>query len=419
MHSVTKCFVLLQITLMSVSCSETPTAINEKTNNGSPQAEVPVAAQSHNELNDEEIAAGWIKLFDGETLYGWKANSDLNWRVEKGVIIADEGSPGLLVTTTPFADYELRCDYRLESGGNSGVFLRTVFSPKNPAEDCYELNMCDTHESFPTGSLVARQKGKPGISADGVWNSFHVTVKGLTILAKLNGETVLDYTDKPKTARMIGRIGLQMNGGKIEFRNVFLKPLRMTEIFNGKDLSGWKPVSGAKTEFTVSDEAVHLKGGPGFLQTDDVWQHFVLQAEARTNAKNVNSGIFFRSMPGTEQEPSNGYELQIHNGFADGDRTKPNDFQTGFGTGAIFRRQKVRKVVSNDNEWFTLTLIAHGAHFSTWVNDFQVTDWTDNRELHENPRSGLRREAGHFILQAHDATTDVSFRNLRVVKLPK
>ncbi len=123
------------------------------------------------------------------------------------------------------------------------------------------------------------------------------------------------------------------------------------------------PVPGANTEFTVRDEAVLLKGGPGFLQTDDVWQHFVLQAEARTNAKNVNSGIFFRAMPGTEQEPSNGYELQIHNGFADGDRTKPNDYQTGFGTGAIFRRQKVRKVVSNDNEWFTLTLMAHGAHF--------------------------------------------------------
>ncbi len=66
-----------------------------------------------------------------------------------------------------------------------------------------------------------------------------------------------------------------------------------------------------------------------------------------------------------------------------------------------------------------MTVVARGNHFATWVNGIQVTDWTDNRKPHENPRRGLRREAGHFILQAHDETTDISFRNLRVVKLPK
>jgi len=421
MQSATRQTLFFLTLLFFVSCSETPTAVNQESGNNSSSspAEVPTAVESHNELTDKEFATGWIKLFDSETFFGWKPNSKLNWRIEDGVIVADEGDPGLLVTTTKFADYELRCDYRLEEGGNSGIFLRTVFSPKNTAEDCYELNMCDSHESFPTGSLVARQKGKPGIKADGKWNTWHVTVKGLTIHAMLNGETVLNYTDKPVTAQKIGFIGLQYNGGKIEFRNVFLKPLRMQSLFNGEDLTGWKTIPGSRAEFTVEDSTIHAKGGPGFLQTEDAWQHFVLQVDARTNADNVNSGIFFRSMPGTEKEPSNGYELQIHNGFADGDRTRPNDYQTGFGTGAIFRRQKARRVVPNDREWFTMTLVAHGTHFSTWVNGYQVTDWTDDREPHENPRRGLRREAGHFILQAHDETTDVSFRNLRVVKLPK
>src|SRR3974390_3509663 len=79
-------------------------------------------AEPHNRLSPDEIAAGWINLFDGTTMFGWKPNNDINWRINGGVIRADTGDPGLLVTTTEFADYELRCDFRLEKGGNSGIF---------------------------------------------------------------------------------------------------------------------------------------------------------------------------------------------------------------------------------------------------------------------------------------------------------
>ena len=68
-------------------------------------------------------------------------------------------------------------------------------------------------------------------------------------------------------------------------------------------------------------------------------------------ARHLNSGIFFRCIPDQYQ---NGYEAQIQNGFKDDDRTKPTDF----GTGAIYRRVPARKVVSNDNEWFTMTVVA-------------------------------------------------------------
>ena len=61
-------------------------------------------------------------------------------------------------------------------------------------------------------------------------------------------------------------------------------------------------------------------------------------SSARRNGKALNSGIFFRCIPGQYQ---NGYEAQIQNGFKDDDRTKPVDF----GTGAIYRRVPARKVV--------------------------------------------------------------------------
>ena len=53
-----------------------------------------------------------------------------------------------------------------------------------------------------------------------------------------------------------------------------------------------------------------------------------------------------------------------------------------------------------------------------WVNGIQVSDWTDTRPANDNPRQGLRRAAGTLIIQGHDPTTDLSFRNLRAAEMP-
>lgn len=388
-----------------------PTASDKAT----PALEEP-SADGHNRLTGEEISAGWVRLFDGATLFGWKANSDLNWRVEDGVIVADQGKPGLLVTTSPFADYELRCDYRLEKGGNSGIFLRTPFQPKDPAKDCYELNMADSHpKGFTTGGLVNRKKSDTSMAAEGEWKSFHVRVEGPKVSVKLNGEPVLEYTDDTEQPLKVGFIGLQMNGGKIEFRDVFLRPLSLEPLFNGKDLTGWRQVPGSESKFTVEDGTIRVTGGRGFLETERTADEFLLQFEAITHGEHLNSGIFFRAMPGTEKEPSNGYELQIQNGSKNGDRNQPEDF----GTGAIFRRVPARRVVADDHQWLTGTLVADGPHFAVWINGIQVTDWTDTRPDDPNPRKGRRLEAGHFSLQGHDPTTNLQFRNLRLADLPE
>ena len=114
------------------------------------------------ELSEEALNEGWISLFDGETLFGWKAASKADWQVVDGEIRVgirgDAGEPGLLCTTTQFADYVLRMDFRAAAGTNSGVFLRTSPRPKNPKSDCYELNIAPPDNPFPTGSFVGRQK---------------------------------------------------------------------------------------------------------------------------------------------------------------------------------------------------------------------------------------------------------------------
>lgn len=376
------------------------------------------SADGLNKLKPEEITEGWIRLFDGHTLFGWKTNSKLSWSVQKGVITAASRlaeDKGLLVSTSRFADYELRCDYRVEKGGNSGIFLRTPFVPTDPAVDCYELNMCDSHPEFGTASLVKRVKPAATVTGDGEWHSFHVRLEGPHIAVKFDGQHVLDFTDSSEKPLTTGHIGLQMNGGTIEFRNVFLKPLGTKPLFDGESLKGWREVAGSKSKFSVKDGTIHALDGRGFLETESVAGNFVFQFDAITNGDKLNSGIFFRAMPGTEKAPSNGYEFQIHNGFKNGNRNNPDDH----GTGAIFKRISARRVVSDDRKWLTGTLLADGPHFATWINGTQVVDWTDDRPEHENPREGRRVTAGHFSLQGHDPTTDIAFRNLRVVETPQ
>jgi hypothetical protein len=107
----------------------------------------------------------------------------------------------------------------------------------------------------------------------------------------------------------------------------------------------------------------------------------------------------------------NGYEAQIYNRCHDGDTSKPWTWATG----AIDDRQNARHLVSRDGEWFTYTIVASGDRIATWVNGFQTVDWKDERKENENPRLGKRTMPGTIQLQAHDAGTEIEFRNIRII----
>ena len=386
----------------------TPTAAAEPDKPPLPSAPQPALLTNPTLLTDKELADGWISLFDGQTLYGWEPQSDAKWRVEGGTIVADGGAPGLLLTTSQFSDYELQLQFRSAPGANSGVFLHTLGEPLDPARDCYELNIAPAHNPFPTGSLVQRQKASGNFdSAD--WQTYEATVAGGQVVVQINGQETLRHQDPAPLGR--GRIGLQYREGKVEFRQIKLKPWNLADLCNGKDLTGWKTYPEMDSVFSVSpDGLLNVKGGSGQLETEAQYGDFVLQLECMTRAANLNSGVFYRCLPG---ERMNGYEIQIHNGFGDGDRTKPHDC----GTGGIFRRQNARLVAADDLAWFHLTVAADGPHVAAWVNGLQVSDWTDQRPPDENPRKGLRLKPGTIMLQGHDPTTDIAFRNLRAAEM--
>jgi hypothetical protein len=142
-----------------------------------------------------------------------------------------------------------------------------------------------------------------------------------------------------------------MRKASIKFRNVKLRPLGLRGLFNGKDLTGWKEIPERESVYSVTAEGwLNVKDGPGRSADRIDLGRFRSAIGVHFQREHLNSGIFFRAMPG---QFWSGYESQIRNQWHENDRTQPVDF----GTGGIYNRQPARRVVSTDHEWFTKTIV--------------------------------------------------------------
>jgi Domain of Unknown Function (DUF1080) len=377
-----------------------------------------------NALTPKEATDGWLLLFDGETTFGLKVGGDAT--VTGGELVLGGGKA--TTWTIPFAQFDLRLEFSNREGIGATNFV---------------LDWGTKQRGTSSTTIIT------GFGKEPAWSTLHLTVEQDPAIVSGERTTAKsEFTSgKPGYYENATKYGQQVPaairfelpaGNKLAVRSVKLRPLGLKSIFNGKDLTGWKKYDGdkarAKSEFTVTPEGwINLKNGPGDLQSEGQWADFVLQLECISNGKHLNSGVFFRCIPGQYQ---NGYEAQIHNGFNDDaakeytveeydpethelkEKRKVKSPALDYGTGAIYRRVPARSQVSKDGEWFTMTVVAQGRHIATWVNGVQQTDWTDNRPLKENPREGCRLEKGPISLQGHDPTTDLSFRNLRLAELP-
>ncbi len=345
----------------------------------------PLSAQPGDEpknvLSLADARGGRILLFDGETTYGWDVTGDV--RVENGLLILSNEGKGRIQSKGFFPpDFELTLKRK---GGLAVSFWHTP--------------------DFATAGRIPEAKGWRFESID--FDSSHRIAPAISLSTGRNGA--------------------------VELHTIALIPRSTQSLFNAKDLTGWKIFDGKKSKFEVKDGLLSIENGPGDLQTEKPYKNFLLQLECKTNGMHLNSGVFFRCRAGEYQ---NGYEAQINNNFTteaakdyvvESFDPKTNELlekktvksaAVDYGTGAIYRRIPARKSVAKDGEWFTLTVLAHGNHFATWVDGIQTVDWYDNRPPSDNARTGYRAEGGHISLQGHDPTTNLSFRNIRIATLP-
>ena len=186
---------------------------------------------------------GFEALFNGKDLTGWKATGDMKkWGAENGVIFCSGGGGGWLMTEKEFGDFELRLEYKLPKGGNSGVGIRSPLKG-DPAYVGMEIQLIDD-EGWPgklqswqhTGSIYnvvpsKETKNKP----IGEWNQLKIVAKGRQVTIIQNGATLVDanlddYVKEhakkhPGILRKDGHIGFQSYNLRVEFRNIFLKAL--------------------------------------------------------------------------------------------------------------------------------------------------------------------------------------------------
>jgi hypothetical protein len=181
-------------------------------------------AQAPNTLTKEEIAAGWTLLFDGSTLKGWEPHQAATWAVGDGAIFCSADRAGWLGSVESFADFNLKVEFRGPALVNSGIFLRSQ-KEGSPATTGYELQIWDAHPQYKTGALVNTMEAAPTKILADQWNSLDVTADGDHFVVVLNGQKLLDGRDAKHAAGILG-FQYNINTGKIEFRNIKIRPIK-------------------------------------------------------------------------------------------------------------------------------------------------------------------------------------------------
>ena len=81
---------------------------------------------------------GWVSMFDGKTLNGWKASQNPEaWSVRDGAITGDGDVSHLFWMVQECENCEFKAEVKINHGGNSGMYFRTAFGPGFPkGYDC-------------------------------------------------------------------------------------------------------------------------------------------------------------------------------------------------------------------------------------------------------------------------------------------
>lgn len=186
-------------------------------------------------LTEQERADGWISLFDGKSLNGWfivGANKN-GFAAKDGMLIWNERGGASLRTVKRYDNYILKCEWKINKGGNNGIHLRAPRAGRSSKIGMEYQIMGDYGAPISndiTGCvydvvepMVAA--GKP----DGEWNETEIILDGSHLTFKLNGQTTVDLNmdEHPELKYRIrtGFICITDHSHPAWFRNIKLKQL--------------------------------------------------------------------------------------------------------------------------------------------------------------------------------------------------
>jgi hypothetical protein len=168
-------------------------------------------------------APDWVTLFDGTHLNNFNTVGTANWTLGNGMVEATSGA-GFLVSKETYSDFDIRVEFWVDEGANSGVYMRCQDASKITDTTCYEANIFDKRpdQSGRTGAIVHVAKPLAIVDAGGRWNTYEITAKGPQLAVRLNGTLTAQAEDKKLTG---GPIALQYMAGTVRFRRVQIRRL--------------------------------------------------------------------------------------------------------------------------------------------------------------------------------------------------
>jgi len=205
-----------------------------------------------NTLTEQERAEGWRLLFDGKTAEGWGCTEENSkgWVIEDGTIHYNREGGGYFYTKERYGDFELKVDFMVDKGTNSGIFFRWD-KLSDPVQTGIEMQILDSagkdrpgkHDCGAIYDVLEPSENamKPALE----WNTVSIRCRGPYITITMNGKRIINmdldryteahknldgtrnkfataYKDMPRE----GHIGFQAHGGKVWFRNVKIRVLR-------------------------------------------------------------------------------------------------------------------------------------------------------------------------------------------------
>jgi uncharacterized protein (TIGR03067 family) len=234
---------------------------------------------------DNTPPEGFVALFNGKDLTGWKglvgnpksraamkpeelaeaqkkADEKMreHWKAENGVLIFD-GKGDSLCTAKDYGDFELYVDWKIEKGGDSGIYVRGT--PQIQIWDTEWEPYFKHGAEKGSGSFWNNQKNPrfPDVKADnpvGTWNTFHIKMVGEKATIKLNGKVVVNnvtlenFWERDKPVYPTGQIELQNHGNTLYFKNIYVRELKPDQALLGT----WKPVVAQVGDVKFPDETL-------------------------------------------------------------------------------------------------------------------------------------------------------------------
>jgi hypothetical protein len=197
-------------------------------------------------LGSAHAGARWEHPYKGKDLSGWHVQNGKagSWKADGEAIACVAPGGGFLTLDRQYSDFELRLEYRIPPGGNSGIGIRyppgghpsstgiEVQILDDPAAQYKDLKPAQYNGSLY--KLVAPRKKVP--APPGQWNRLEIRCKGPAIRVRVNGETLIDVNADQHTETLgdltslakrprSGCIGLQSHGDPVQFRKIEIREL--------------------------------------------------------------------------------------------------------------------------------------------------------------------------------------------------